>query len=688
MKSISLSCLCIATAVLIASLSASSPPPRWYKESLIHSHHSTGDPAPEWKIQFATVRPDAVQFHGGAYAAGKVLSQEHGFAMVCTLNRSGQWSDVMNVIKTLPEEEEKLFFKRVNPDGSSAGRYHLEHFCYHSPGIDKHILPVYRDVIERVGPDQIWIDHTVVTVNLCYCDNCRETFRKRHGIAPPESPGDSRWEEWVTYHREGFESWMEKVHALDPVDTLITFNHAYFIAQPEPPPSYVRNLSADIHSNPMDLCLFGRYASTVGLPFDLMPGLTNKWAGTVAKPKEEVLQAAAVITANGGRWNIGEFPMSADRQPAAEMLELAKAGAEFVRARQSWTQQTEAVPLVAVLQTASTQYRRVIPRGEEDTPKRNNPAGTRIYWHNNHPIPREIAGAGAGLLENNIPFDIINEAVLKKRLGDYKVLIVADQFYLDAETVTAIRQFVKNGGGLLATGRTIESDLAELLGVQLASGAVPGRATMELNGAKVAVEAPLRVRATGAHVMQSFGGGADSPAITRRTHGGRVLYIAADIFRTYLKESPFTSGTKPRSINGSYRAAMMGWIDTVSPALGYACSAPPWIEVGLRGKNGDLLVQLVERTFEWGTDPDLETPVELNLALKTQPATVRLQPGDREIQWNWRLGEFHAVVPLNQVQVHSIVEIEGAAPWTGRGTNGINRKMIKAGDGNEASPTF
>lgn len=245
--------------------------PAWYFESFIHSHHSGGQPAPEWEVQFERVRPDAVQFHGSAYSAGKELAKKYNFAMVTTVNRSGGWDDVRSIIEALPEEEQGLFYKRVNPDGSPATRFQREHLCYYSPGIDKYIVPEYQRITDVFRPAQIWIDHTIVTVNLCYCDVCKINFNSQYGTQPPEDAEDPYWDEWVKYHRKGFELWMEKIHnsakSID-TNTLVTFNHAYFINQPEPPPAYVCNLSADIHSDPMNVCLFARYATTVGLPFE------------------------------------------------------------------------------------------------------------------------------------------------------------------------------------------------------------------------------------------------------------------------------------------------------------------------------------------------------------------------------------------------------------------------------------
>ena len=55
----------------------------------------------------------------------------------------------------------------------------------------------------------------------------------------------------------------EAVHAASP-DTLVTFNHAYFVAQPEAPPPHIRNLSADIHHSPLWIGLSDRLSSPGG----------------------------------------------------------------------------------------------------------------------------------------------------------------------------------------------------------------------------------------------------------------------------------------------------------------------------------------------------------------------------------------------------------------------------------------
>ena len=663
------------------------PDPAWYAQSQIHTHHSIGSPAPEWKLQFETLRPDAVQFHPAAYAAGQTLARELGFGFVCTLTLSGGWGDVGRILRTLTPEELARFSPRLNADGTPTGRMRggelWQHLCFNSPGIDTHLIPVYAATTRQLHPHQFWIDHTVVTVNLCYCNFCRHAFAEKHGGTPPVRAGDPRWPEWVDFHRHAFERWMRKtrdaVKAADP-NTIVTFNAAYFLSQPEPPPDFIENLSMDIHSQPLFLDLHARYATTLGVPFDLMTGLTDRWAGKVPKSVPEVLQAAAIVTANGGRWNIGEFPASRANQPADAMLDLAAAGARQVRARQEWTRDTESVPLVAVLQSASTQYARVIPRRQQSHPaadelalsdsgrlelqKKDGPGRTRIYWQDDRPCPVEVTGACEALLENNLHFDLINEATLKRRLHEYKVLIVADQFQLDDATVEKIRAFVLAGGGLLATGRTIESGLAPLLGVTGRPESIGKTAELDCGTARITLENIPSLAPSGADVVQSFHGDAGRPAVTRRMIGrGIAHYVAGDFFRAYYDRSPYTSWQKPRPGNRALRSFFAKLLVETAPHLGYACAAPPWCEVALRRRGADVFVHLIDRSFEWrqpaGQD---ESPIKLQLRMGTRPDRVALQPGARPVEWQWREGSLLLSVPMAEVQTHAIIDIKGAGP--------------------------
>jgi hypothetical protein len=57
------------------------------------------------------------------------------------------------------------------------------------------------------------------------------------------------------------------------------------------------------------------------------------------------------------------------------------------------------------------------------------------------------------LIQAKVPFDIVFDEHLKD-LGNYRVLVLADQECLDDDQMNLIRKYVQEGGGLVATGRT------------------------------------------------------------------------------------------------------------------------------------------------------------------------------------------------------------------------------------------
>jgi hypothetical protein len=61
--------------------------------------------------------------------------------------------------------------------------------------------------------------------------------------------------------------------------------------------------------------------------------------------------------------------------------------------------------------------------------------------------------AEQALQQRQIPFDIIFDEQLDK-LGNYYVLVLANQESLSEKTIAKIKEFVRNGGGLVATGNT------------------------------------------------------------------------------------------------------------------------------------------------------------------------------------------------------------------------------------------
>jgi hypothetical protein len=651
----------------------------WIENAFIHSHHSAGSYGSEWEDEIALVHPDVMQFHEHAQEDGAELAKKFGFRLCFTINRSGEY-DYGAQKYTI----ENGLFPRIDPDGNAYGREKegrfVRHLCFNSPAVDKQLIPVYVAAVKKYHPAQIWIDSTVITVNYCYCPICTELFTKKTGHKPPVTGEEPYWREWIDFQRACFVNWMEKlsekVHEVDP-DVIVTFNHAYWVNQPEAPPSFIKNLSADIHSHSLLVGLYSRYATSVELPFDVMIGLSDTWAGHRLKAEQQLLEEVAATTACGGSWNIGEFPASRKNQPADGMLELANKAATFARERRQWTFHTQSVPCVAVLNSATTHYSHVpAPRtvqGNVDYGSESlytddgkivqvakNPRDSRIYWQQGKDAPLYLTGAYEALVENQIHFDIVNEEVLTRRIRQYELVILPEQSLLPEKVSDSIRDYVKNGGKVLATGSTIRAGMNDLFGLRETQADKTSAAPSDDDVPAFSNERLYLVQPTSAKKVQISTNAKNPPFFWMNTYGtGTVGYVNADVFSYYSDASPYNiyRGAESSGSNELFLNYLARIMDTLWPERRFSVEAPRWFDVLLRHNESRLLVQLLNRANAYHHSDDVVRKIQVDLAVATKPERVLLQPGNESISWNWENGRLKVSLSTAQVPVHRIIEI-------------------------------
>ena len=619
----------------------------WYQRSWIHSHLSINPPLMDLDFVVRQIKEaglHAVQFHINVplWDAVRDIRARDGlsFKMVATINAAGTWRDGYG--------KDPAYVYRVSPDGGFAGRWDRKHLCFNAPVVRERIIPeMYQKLPARLKPDQVWIDEGIITVNLCWCEHCKRLYRKNYGSEPPTdltADNHAEWTQWTTFHRESFERWTldvrKAVDASDPT-TLVTFNHAWFVEQPESPPPYVKNLCADIHKDHLELSIYARYGGSGAIPFDLMPGLGDDiWAGVHPKNLERILNDVALINAHGGRWNIGEFPTNYKtvrgepkyrgngRRPADVYLDLARQGAEFSRKRQPFCQYSRPVPHVALLHSASTHYDHVVRNvnGEggsggfgktsDGTFRQNQPGKitSRVYWPNNNPIDESLVGAYQALLENHVHFNFTIEDRLADDLKDAALLVLSEQHRLAPVSVAAIQIYVRNGGRVLATGSTRSAGLDALFDFESESPKSVGK--------------------------------------------GKTLYLPENIFRDYAERSGYSP--KPKGNAAELRERVARILGTLLPADPYRFDAPPWFEWTLR-RNVDeteLLVNVINRKLNWKLPAKLPAaPLRCSLALGAAPVAVTLEPGGEPLKWKFTDGRLGIDLAPSAFAHHRIIRI-------------------------------
>lgn len=670
------------TGLIVAEQSSQTD--NWYTDSWIHSHISLSLPPSDLNFiarQIEQTGVDAVQFHTHKLdlwnaVRNAELDKKLNFKMVSTINAAGTWYSNY--------DNNPNYIYRIHPDGSFAGRWTRKHLCFNAPVVRNEVIPEkYKKLPARLQPDQVWIDECIITVNLCWCEHCTALYKQMYQSDPPTELTDSNhaeWEQWVQFHRDSFTRWMKdvetSVHSEVP-NALVTFNHAWFMEQPETPPAFIKNLSADIHNDHLELGLYARYGGSASVPFDLMPGLGDDiWAGIHPKSLDKIYNDVALITAHGGRWNIGEYPTTFTKLRAEPKyqgngyrradiyFDLANKGAQFARERQVFCQNTKPVPYVAVLHSARTHYDHVI----QNTTTVNDKGGygmtsdgnlsrsdtgainSRIFWPNNKPVYDNVIGAYESLLENHIHFNFITEDQLQQSLDGVKLLVLPEQHLMEDATVAAIRRYAANGGALLATGSTMDAALSDLFGV--AAAAEQNHLTVRIDNETIELDSTRTVRPTTAQVLETFAD-TKTPWITRNNN---CIYVAGDIFQEYFERSGYSY--KPTGNADALREYCNQIYTRLLPDNGIKMAASPWIEMTLRKNTEDeLLVHLINRQINWKQTTGSDQPIKLSIPAVQPPQTVTLQPAGTPVQFKHINNRIELQLKPERIPHHQILEI-------------------------------
>ena len=287
---------------------------------------------------------------------------------------------------------------------------------------------------------------------FCYCQHCRENFRRETGKEIPNSdmndPAFRRYQHWADRRMEDLVRRMQaRLKAIKPDVALVTWStnagrFGHFLSIPRNMPSRM-NLLFDAPDQEFWLDETNRGATVV-------PAFANAyiWATT----NHRVAFSEPYLMSHGNPYGKDSFP---PHEVLCRMLLAATYGA---------------APSIAVLQPAGLQdeiYRcldELKRRKPWLTHKRSEPWAALVMSDNTRNFYGRAAGSveerylaavfGAfrACVEEHLPLTVINDWNLNAEdLAKYKVLILANTACLDERQIAAIDEFTAAGGGLVAS---------------------------------------------------------------------------------------------------------------------------------------------------------------------------------------------------------------------------------------------
>ncbi len=428
---------------------------------------------------------------------------------------------------------------------------------------------------------------------VCYCNHCRQSYRKDTGQEIPNTDMNDaefrKYQHWADRRMEDLVRRMQtRLKGIKPDVALVTWStnagrFGHFLSIPRNMPARMNllldapdqefwmdesNRGSTIVPAFANACMWAYTNHRVAFSEPYLMSHGNPY-GNDSFPGHEVLSRMLLAVT----W--GTSPSIAVKQPQRLQESVYHCMYEIQR-RREWLSRKRPEPWAALVMSDNTRnfYGRSAGQVEER-------------------YMASVFGAFRAVVEEHLPTNVISDWNLNPQdLATYQVLILPDTACLDQSQADAIREFVRNGGGLVATQDTSLFDefgtprenfaLADIFGVDYrglvtSSPALP--ATIDENFAKsigpdywekrrnvfdlqlktdsflkqgsikaYVGEEPVTFKGPAVNVsvqgnaaetlavlrVKGEAGAVDSPALTARQFGkGRVVYIAAGLDSAY-----------------------------------------------------------------------------------------------------------------------------------------------------------
>jgi hypothetical protein len=381
-------------------------------------------------------------------------------------------------------------------------------FCVNSPWRDWE-FGLIRGAM-KTGIDGVFLDGPVIFPDSCYCPHCQAKFRAKYGAdIPLEDWENPLWRKFVGFREDSLADFLRDaqtvVREVKP-DGVIFLNAGSW--QPTgwrvardvlkvQPYQDLNGAEAFFHygfeHSLFESLMTGKYLRAGQNPSVVFTHYMNGlWHYMILPPKELELALVQTAACGANPW-IALFNSALESRVNGN--EPAKKIFGFMRENEEYYVDAESMADVAVLNSANT-ARFYLSQFEEfstgGVSKEENLIVERGEKHGLDLCARKRdceqflrsshMGYFEALTRAHVPFDILLDPdITSEKLSNYKTLVLPDASCLSEEAAGAIRDFVAQGGNLLATFEAGLYDedgqpsdvLMDVLGIQAVEGLFP-----------------------------------------------------------------------------------------------------------------------------------------------------------------------------------------------------------------------
>ncbi len=344
------------------------------------------------------------------------------------------------------------------------GSDHHGRYWFSCPNNPEYVDFANRQLAEIAAYDVagVFIDMTFWPM-VCLCDNCKAKYRAENGA---EIPTTVDWSspEWVSFQRSR-ERWMaefaatltDHVRKAKPgISVTHQFSpvlHGWFLGQSSGIAAASDYASGDFYGGKIQHRLgakvFAAYSKNA--PYEFMTSrCVNLHDHTSTKSEEELLLHAATTLANGGAYF---FIDAINPDGTLNEKVYQRLGRVTARLKPFKDCVQRHVPVLAA--DCGLYFSMSSAVNESSAPTSLDAlaeSGSNMENSRDNPSLREIVGTATVLSMMKRPYKVVTDTTAD--LSGLKTLIINNAVYMSAEEVARVRQFVNEGGTLIATGLT------------------------------------------------------------------------------------------------------------------------------------------------------------------------------------------------------------------------------------------
>jgi Hypothetical glycosyl hydrolase 6 len=574
-----------------------------------------------WGDYWASLKVDAVLLNGGGIVAfyPTQVPYHHRSEFLGTRDLFGEMVAAMkrrriravarmdcnlayeDALKAHPEWFERNQDGSPRPHGESPWLFAT---CVFSTYFSEQMPAIYREINQQYPIDGFFTNGWPSTgaLPVCYCENCGRLFEKLGGVPPAETDASN------PLYRKYYQAYMDRVQDV----WRLWDNLAH---EKNPQSVYVGNLGGGLDTV-KDLKQISQVAAWFNADHQGRSGETPIWdCAQQGRVAHSVMEGRTVTNVAGAYSNAQPTWRHASKAPAETTLWLAQSTASGMV---PWFHWLGGSPEDTRWREVGRSFFDWLAADEAHFRNRQSLADVAVlypqrtvafYSRPNSRRPRQrggpidyLQGLYYALLEGRFFFDLVHEGNLNPvTLRKYRALLIPNAAYLGDTQCNVIRQYVKDGGSLLATFETSrytewgdsrpDFQLADVFGAHVAGEVIGPKGN---SYARIEAQHPI---------LESFKGTTLLPGAENRVPvGADAVPLVLTVVPAYPAFPP--EMVYPRAQRTTEPAAVFREIGTSRIAY----FAGDIDRTCWRSGNSDLS-QLLQNTIHWLRGPDASVTV-------------------------------------------------------------------------------